>query len=1056
MARLVDVDNVIDGYFWTSSFTEFTTYVQSYVEQHNCSFMLCVHASAIFIKDDEERELHMPPSSPVLVDPDTPVLSDIIENIFEDLHRIENYEALEGSGWSIVPDTFTYWFKITPCQPNNNANDNSRNTSTPPEDSQHDDPDDPPSDPAGERVYDTFLLALAEYHTGNRHRFSRRRIYPYLVDWLQGEQIQIDTFGADRINPSNVAEWHEQMYRFNIRIFSEHGNILYCRKMEDNDDFIDLLWKYRKFKLITNLWGLLVEKSERIFCMLCKKFHRSAGACIQHINASKTEQISVPEFPEGKHAFVIYADFESVVRSNDDHECSGYGYVVINKQGEKIEEMYENVLLQPNIVDSFLKNIFECAYTWATKDIDNYELSDHICHICGDIVEGNHIIGKNFINGELGKHHPECWQDPKNRAICYFHNFRGYDSHYVLRGLMKKYSVEFIRGKSFEKFDIISAKLDEIYITFKDTFNYLSTSLAKLVEQVETWQYTPEKDRNSKGTFPYKWFDDKEKLKEKQLPPADRWFNDLTNVNVDPQSAIDIWNREKFNVFSQFHDYYMITDVFQLADIFEEFRNTCIGVSKLDPVYFQGAPGYTWQLSLMKQAEKMKVIMDKDIYIDITANIRGGIAQVMHRYMNIENKPDESILYLDVNSLYSKCMTYKLPTKFICKLDKLPQDWAEIWCCQGEKTALICVDLVYPDHLHDLHRAYPLAPHKYNGRLCTTFLRKEKYLCHAEALLFYISNGLLIETFHYAYVFNQDYVLRDYVNNNIIERRKTKSLPLQSLYKTLNNSLYGKTCENKFKYRKFMVCDEEQSPHGRRNAYLSTATNWLPIEDKILTEQKINQVTLDKPIQVGFAILEFAKLEMYRFLFLIQSKFKEDVTPLYTDTDSLMLHFKHPNPQNILYEDPEIRKLLDFDKVPDHWTVRTPNTHKESGLWSLESFEKIIEFIGLRAKTYCYRTADKTVLKNKGVTASAVELHTKDKLTMDHYREVLLQNKEFYVTQVTIGSKKHQIKTKRQLKLAITNADEKRQVLSDKITTLPFGYQGERFAEYSIHNPDLL
>lgn len=1097
MATLVDIDNVRAGYFWTSSFEEVVAYVLRYLEIYNHSINFVVHNSAIFFKDgEEEQEIHMSPSHPILIDPDTPDIVNALELLYDDMNDPENWQGLNGSGYRIVSNTMNYWFKIIPYAPNNRPRDTNRNTRDPP-----DFDDDDESIIADDSViisatpspkkYDTLWIAIGYYHVPNPNRLSQARFYGKIVNWLESQGIRPDTYDADRITPANIANWHEQIQRFNIRVFSQFGNVLYSRTMENHSEFIDVLWKYNKFKLITNLWALLAEKHSRIFCNQCKKFHRSEESCKEFIVPAQQNHPEVPEYPEGRHAFVMYADFESIVTPTNDHQCSGYAFIGIDENKEILASYDANAIDIPEITKDFVEKIFEvatdyaftsiilnaggidpatlilhgvrAAYRLATSERVQELFKRHFCPICDDEILGDvYVEAKNFINGRSGRHHKECWEDPKNCMVCYFHNFRGYDSHYILRELMRNsdYKCDFIRGKTFEKFDIMSAittyRGNVVRITFKDTFNYLSTSIARLVAQVESWKYTPLKDRDAKGTFPYKWFDNISKLNNTELPPDDQWFNDITQTTVDSAPAHQIWRREGFRKFSQFHDYYMKTDVLQLADIFEEFRDSCLSAFDLDPIYFQGAPGYTWQLNLKINYDKMFLIRDKNIYQDIQKNIRGGISQVMHRYINIEDKPNECILYLDVNSLYSKCMTYPLPTKFIMEIRELPQNWMDMYTGNSLHTALLCVDLHYPEYLHDLHIAYPLAPHKYDGRLCTTFLEKEYYLCHAELLKFYIENGLIIIKFHYGYVFEQSPILANYVESNIYKRRNTTSAPLQTLYKLLNNSLYGKTCENKFKYRKFQIHEEEAGVHGRINSFLNNATNWLPIEDQVLVEHKINKVILDKPIQLGFAILEFAKLEIYKFLFLIQDEFSSDVTPLYTDTDSIMLHFKVPNPQEILYANPQIRELLDFDKVPDHWQIRTPGTNKKSGLWSLETLDRIVEFVGIRAKTYCYRTDRQTILKNKGVTANAIELISRDKLTIEHYKQVLFSNKDFKVVQYTIGSKKHQIKTKETIKIALTNNDEKRQVLPDKITTLPFGYKGEKFADYIIHDPDNL
>ena len=44
----------------------------------------------------------------------------------------------------------------------------------------------------------------------------------------------------------------------------------------------------------------------------------------------------------------------------------------------------------------------------------------------------------------------------------------------------------------------------------------------------------------------------------------------------------------------EYHDLYVQSDTQSLADVFENFRNMCIRVYRLDPVYFLSAPGLAW------------------------------------------------------------------------------------------------------------------------------------------------------------------------------------------------------------------------------------------------------------------------------------------------------------------------------------------------------------------------------------------------------------------------------------------------------------------------------
>jgi len=81
------------------------------------------------------------------------------------------------------------------------------------------------------------------------------------------------------------------------------------------------------------------------------------------------------------------------------------------------------------------------------------------------------------------------------------------------------------------------------------------------------------------------------------------------------------------------------------------------------------------------------------------------------------------------------------------------------------------------------------------------------------------------------------------------------------------------------------------------------------------------KVTLNKPITVGFSILELSKLLMYTFYYdHLKVKYGNRCTLLFTDTDSLCCHIETEN----LYEDMET-DLNQYD---------TSNFKKEHRLYS--------------------------------------------------------------------------------------------------------------------------
>ena len=54
-----------------------------------------------------------------------------------------------------------------------------------------------------------------------------------------------------------------------------------------------------------------------------------------------------------------------------------------------------------------------------------------------------------------------------------------------------------------------------------------------------------------------------------------------------------------------------------LADKSENFRNKCLEIYELDPIYFLSAPGLTWQAYLKKTEIKLELITDYDMILMI-------------------------------------------------------------------------------------------------------------------------------------------------------------------------------------------------------------------------------------------------------------------------------------------------------------------------------------------------------------------------------------------------------------------------------------------------------
>jgi len=61
--------------------------------------------------------------------------------------------------------------------------------------------------------------------------------------------------------------------------------------------------------------------------------------------------------------------------------------------------------------------------------------------------------------------------------------------------------------------------------------------------------------------------------------------------------------------------------------------------------------------------------------------------------------------------------------------------------------------------------------------------------------------------------------------------------------------------------------------------------------DLVGAEKQKAEIVLDKPIYVGFSVLELSKLHMYKFFYdVLKNKYEDKIKLCYTDTDSYVRH----------------------------------------------------------------------------------------------------------------------------------------------------------------------
>jgi len=129
-----------------------------------------------------------------------------------------------------------------------------------------------------------------------------------------------------------------------------------------------------------------------------------------------------------------------------------------------------------------------------------------------------------------------------------------------------------------------------------------------------------------KGVFPYEYIDCAEKLQDTRLSPRELFFSSLTGDTVsesDYAHAVNIWQRFSIRMLGKYSDLYLKTDVLLLADIFENFRNSCITSYYLDSAHYYTLSGFTWDAMLKYIHGRFEFDTDIDMIMFIERDIRG-------------------------------------------------------------------------------------------------------------------------------------------------------------------------------------------------------------------------------------------------------------------------------------------------------------------------------------------------------------------------------------------------------------------------------------------------
>ena len=133
---------------------------------------------------------------------------------------------------------------------------------------------------------------------------------------------------------------------------------------------------------------------------------------------------------------------------------------------------------------------------------------------------------------------------------------------------------------------------------FLDSFQLMTSSLHRLAANLPAdafiyihISWIPRREAGSykqKGIYPYDYMDSEENFHDQQLPSTDTCYYLLTDEGITDDSYVHaqkVWNTFKIRKMGEYHDLYLKSDKLLLADVFENFRKTCLQSYKLDPYH---------------------------------------------------------------------------------------------------------------------------------------------------------------------------------------------------------------------------------------------------------------------------------------------------------------------------------------------------------------------------------------------------------------------------------------------------------------------------------------
>ena len=156
----------------------------------------------------------------------------------------------------------------------------------------------------------------------------------------------------------------------------------------------------------------------------------------------------------------------------------------------------------------------------------------------------------------------------------------------------------------------------------------------------------------------------------------------------------------------------------------------------------------------------------------------------------------------------------------------------------------------------------------------------------------YVRHGMTVDKFHEIISFKQSKWLEKLISFNTQKRKKAKNDFEKDFHKLLKNAFYGKCMENvrdRLRLEFSKNCKDKKIL--KQQSKLTFNGIHISYENCDGYSFKQNEVKIDKPVYLGFAVLELSKLHLYETYYdKIQPYFgKKNLQCIYIDTDAFVL-----------------------------------------------------------------------------------------------------------------------------------------------------------------------